>query len=1065
MSAQPTIKTSFASGEWAPKLRSRVDVQKYHAGAALLRNFFVDYSGGGASTRQGTMFVNQCLSAGARLVGFQPSTTISYVLEFGQNYIRFYSNGAPILEVATTISGATNANPGVITDNAHGYNNNDWVFISGVGGMTQLNGNYYIVQNVTTNTFTLTDLFGNAIDTTLFGTYTSGGTAQRVYTIASPYITSDLFPNQQTGNPGIKFVQDVTSLIICHPSYPPQILTIDTPDNWSLTAINFGPSVAAPTNVTSATSFSADHWYYRYLVTSVDNNGQESVPSSTTTLGPINYIGSTQGQNSVSWTAAPGAVSYNVYKTSPNFGAAPPTGSQFGFVGNVTGVKFIDAYPGINPDFSQCPPIIASPIVGGMVNRLRLTGNDNYTVVPGVEIAAAPAGGFTATAFASLGVVSVAIVNGGQVSRSTTTGSTLTLPGGIILTIETINGAFAITSVSIANPGSATSGSVPTNPVTALAVSSGSLVTPPTFNLTWDISALTLIQGGFGYTSAPAVTFTSGAATATATVTPISGSGSGAQAAAPVGNPRVPNFFQERLVLAGPNAALQSFYMSQPGSFFNFNTSNPIESDDGIFGSIISDQLNDIKNLLNVPTGLLALTGKGAWLLNGGGGLSTSNPITPSDVAATAQAFNGSSDLAPLKVADNFLFGTFKGSYIREASYNIYANIFTGSDITVLSNHLFFGHFLLDWAWSEEPFKTAWVIREDGIMLSLTYVKEQELIGWAHHDTNGQFTSVCSVVETVASGVVDAVYVIVQRQINGVTVSYVERMADRYFPYGYEDSWSVDCALQTQPLSSNVNPGGLVDYNATVTASTGAVGPGATFTTSDNSSFLAGWVFRFGGGVAVITNVINSSTYTCTITRAFQDINPYTGVPYPAQPFEWTIWQPVTTVSGLTQLVGQSVVGVADGAVVGPLVVSASGTVTLPNAASKVTLGLAYTPQLMTLSLDLGEPTVQSKRKKVPAATLRCADALGLQIGTSFANAVTVKDLQLGAIPSQSNGVAVVNDLVNPSWNPGATLVDARQILDQLWQEPGQLCVQQNLPYPATILGVMPEVVVGDTPK
>src|SRR5579872_5280234 len=150
MSAQPTIKTSFASGEWAPKLRSRVDVQKYHAGAALLRNFFVDYSGGGASTRQGTMFVNQCLSAGARLVGFQPSTTISYVLEFGQNYIRFYSNGAPILEVATTISGATNANPGVITDNAHGYNNNDWVFISGVGGMTQLNGNYYIVQNVTT---------------------------------------------------------------------------------------------------------------------------------------------------------------------------------------------------------------------------------------------------------------------------------------------------------------------------------------------------------------------------------------------------------------------------------------------------------------------------------------------------------------------------------------------------------------------------------------------------------------------------------------------------------------------------------------------------------------------------------------------------------------------------------------------------------------------------------------------------------------------------------------------------------------------------------------------------
>ena len=95
---QSAIKTSFASGEWAPKLRSRVDVQKYHSGAALMRNFFVDYSGGGASTRQGSEFLNQCKTLGARLVPFQPSSTLSYVLEFGQNYIRFYSDGDVILE-------------------------------------------------------------------------------------------------------------------------------------------------------------------------------------------------------------------------------------------------------------------------------------------------------------------------------------------------------------------------------------------------------------------------------------------------------------------------------------------------------------------------------------------------------------------------------------------------------------------------------------------------------------------------------------------------------------------------------------------------------------------------------------------------------------------------------------------------------------------------------------------------------------------------------------------------------------------------------------------------------
>ena len=164
----------------------------------------------------------------------------------------------------------------------------------------------------------------------------------------------------------------------------------------------------------------------------------------------------------------------------------------------------------------------------------------------------------------------------------------------------------------------------------------------------------------------------------------------------------------------------------------------------------------------------------------------------------------------------------------------------------------------------------------------------------------------------------------------------------------------------------------------------------------------------------------------------------------------------MTAIGGLTQLIGQTVTGVADGAVVPSTVVSAQGSVTLSQPASKVTLGLPFTPQLQTLPLDLGEPTVQAKRKKVPALTMRVTDTLGLQAGTTFANLVTMKDFQIGAIPTQSNGPALVTDLFTG---------DGRQILDQVWQEIGQLCVQQNLPYPATILGIMPEVVVGDTPS
>lgn len=83
------------------------------------------------------------------------------------------------------ISAITKANPGSLTSNSHGLSNGDKILISDVGGMTELNSNSYLVANSATNTFTLTDLQGNAINTTSFETYISGGFVRKyVITIA-----------------------------------------------------------------------------------------------------------------------------------------------------------------------------------------------------------------------------------------------------------------------------------------------------------------------------------------------------------------------------------------------------------------------------------------------------------------------------------------------------------------------------------------------------------------------------------------------------------------------------------------------------------------------------------------------------------------------------------------------------------------------------------------------------------------------------------------------------------------------------------------------------------------
>jgi hypothetical protein len=130
----------------------------------------------------------------------------------------------------------------------------------------------------------------------------------------------------------------------------------------------------------------------------------------------------------------------------------------------------------------------------------------------------------------------------------------------------------------------------------------------------------------------------------------------------------------------------------------------------------------------------------------------------------------------------------------------------------------------------------------------------------------------------------------------------------------------------------------------------------------------------------------------------------------------------------------------------------ASGTFTLATAASKVTVGLAFLPQAQTLYIDLGNPTIQSKDKKIPRVTLRVTETLGLTIGSDSSNLVPMKDLVRGQVGQNTN--TVVTDLVTG---------DATTTIDPKWQEAGQVFFEQPYPYPATVLGVIQDIVVGDT--
>lgn len=252
------------------------------------------------------------------------------------------------------------------------------------------------------------------------------------------------------------------------------------------------------------------------------------------------------------------------------------------------------------------------------------------------------------------------------------------------------------------------------------------------------------------------------------------------------------NYYQERRVYANTKNRPDNYFFSQVGAFKNMDASIPSTDSDAIVGAPWAQQINGIQFMVPMTTGLVTLTGNGAWLVNGGG----VTAITPSTQTAQAHAYIGcNSFVPPIVVNYDILYVQSKGSIVRDLSFNFFVNIFTGDDKTVLADHLFNYHQILQWAWAEEPYKVVWAVRNDGIMLSLTYLKEQDIYAWAHHDTNGSYVGVCSITEPP----VNALYVIVKRFVRGQFIYYSERMDNRNWQ-NPEDCFCVDAGL-SYPMS------------------------------------------------------------------------------------------------------------------------------------------------------------------------------------------------------------------------------------------------------------------------
>lgn len=234
--------------------------------------------------------------------------------------------------------------------------------------------------------------------------------------------------------------------------------------------------------------------------------------------------------------------------------------------------------------------------------------------------------------------------------------------------------------------------------------------------------------------------------------------------------PAAVTYYQQRQVFANTTNEPQAVFTTQTGNFRSLRTSQPTRATDAITFTIAAQQVNEIRHLIPLDT-LVILTSGAEWRVTEGDG----QVFTPATAGVRVQSYNGSSKVPPAVVNDSVLYLQEKGSKLRDLDYNFSNDRYGGNDLSIMSEHLFEGHQITQMAYSEVPYGILWCIRDDGVLLGLTYQKEHQVWGWHKHTTDGEFESVAVIAEDDR----DAAYFVVKRTVNGQTKRYVERMEPR----------------------------------------------------------------------------------------------------------------------------------------------------------------------------------------------------------------------------------------------------------------------------------------------
>ena len=276
---------------------------------------------------------------------------------------------------------------------------------------------------------------------------------------------------------------------------------------------------------------------------------------------------------------------------------------------------------------------------------------------------------------------------------------------------------------------------------------------------------------------------------------------------ASVGNyPGAVAFHQQRLIFAGTDNEPMTLWFSRSGDRYNFQKHTPIQADDAIKVTIAAGEVNQIRQLISHQA-LIILTANAEWSLTGAAGVE--DAITATSVSIRQQSKNGAALCRPEITGSGIVHVQNGGQAVRNLTWSLEAEAFTGSEVSLLARHLLEESPLVEIAYAKRPDGILWGLRADGKLTATTLLEEQKVNAWSLCEIGtGAIVALCVIPENG----IDSLYLITARSVGSQLIygaSYL-RLCQRNLKTS--DLVFLDCITRYDAPSTIIEGGNRIAF-------------------------------------------------------------------------------------------------------------------------------------------------------------------------------------------------------------------------------------------------------------